>query len=243
MMDTNRVNLSAKDEALLILEYLENEQMSKTFLNFLDENQHLTQLRERLYTNYENPDRYFIETEQEVIDFQKFFNLSKQNERLDQTFLSSQIDTNNPNDLFFDDDFLNVNLNDLISQTPPMDYPHELPDTPVPSVPPVSINENDDFNSALEQLFAMQHEPLATPPHQIVQIVSETNPKPSFTKCIVVTQDFLQSMYTQQAPQSTITSNNLSSVLRPKRRRRRLKAGKENYHQQRKIMPRTPPDH
>ncbi|CAF1488012.1 unnamed protein product [Adineta ricciae] len=239
-MDTDRVNLSAKDEALLILEYLENEQMSKTFLNFLEENKHLVQLRARLYANYEHPGQYSTETDNEVIDFQSFFNLSKQNERLDQTFLTSQIDTNNSNDLFFDDDFLNVNLNDLISQTPPMDYPHDLPDTPVPSVPPVSLNENDDFNSALEQLFAMQHEPLATPPHQIVQIISETTPKPSFTKCIVVTQDFLQSMYTQQP---TITSSNISSIPRAKRRRRRLKAGKENYHQQRRIMPRTPPGH
>jgi len=143
---------------------------------------------------------------------------------------------------FFDDDFLNVGLNDLISQTPPMDYQHDLPDTPVPSVPPPITNDNEDFNSALEQLFAMQHEPLATPPHpQIVQIVSDTNPKISFTKCIVVTQDFLQSMYTQQQP--TITSNNINSIHRPTRRRRRLKVGKENYYQQRKIMPRTLPDH
>ena len=82
---------------------------------------------------------------------------------------------------------------------------------------------------------------IATPPHQIVQIVSDTNPKPSFTKCIVVTQDFLQSMYTQQQP--TITSNNINSIARIKRsRRRRLKAGKENHSQQRKIMPRASPD-
>jgi hypothetical protein len=88
----------------------------------------------------------------------------------------------------------------------------------------------------------MQHEPLTTPPHhQIVQVISDTNPKPSFTKCIVVTQDFLQSMYTQQQP--TITSNNINSIHRPKRRQRRLKVGKENYSQQRKIMPRTSPDH
>lgn len=159
-------------------------------------------------------------------------------ERLDQTFFSSQIDPTNPHDIFFDDDFLDVGLTDLMSQTPPMDYPHDLPDTPVPSVPP---NDNEDFNSALEQLFAMQHEPLATPPHQIVQILSDTNPKPSFTKCIVVTQDFLQSMYTQQQP--TITSNNINSIRQIKRRQRRLKAGKENSSQQRKIMPRTSPDH
>jgi hypothetical protein len=87
----------------------------------------------------------------------------------------------------------------------------------------------------------MQHEPLATPPHQIVQILSDQNPRPSFTKCIVVTQDFLQSMYTQQQP--TITSNNMNSIHRAKRRQRRLKVGKENYSQQRKIMPRTSPDH
>jgi hypothetical protein len=159
-------------------------------------------------------------------------------ERLDQTFLSN----NNPNDLFFDDDFLNVGLNDLISQTPPTDYQHDLPDTPVPSVPPLNNTDHEDFNSAVEQLFAMQYEPLTTPPyHPIVQIFSDQTLRPSFTKCIVVTQDFLQSMYTQQQP--TITSNNINSIHRPKRRRRRLKVGKENYSQQRKIMPRTPPDH
>jgi hypothetical protein len=120
-----------------------------------------------------------------------------------------------------------------------MDYSHDLPDTPVPSVSPT---DNEDFNSALEQLFAMEHETLATPPHhQIVQVLSDTNPKPSFTKCIVVTQDFLQSMYTQQQP--TITSNNINSIPRIKRRRRRLKVGKENSSQQRKIMPRTSLDH
>jgi hypothetical protein len=77
MTDSNRLNLSAKDEALLILEYLENEQMSKTFLNFLDENKHLVQLRSRLYANYENPEQY--QNDLEVDDFQNFFNLSKQN--------------------------------------------------------------------------------------------------------------------------------------------------------------------
>jgi hypothetical protein len=159
-------------------------------------------------------------------------------EYLDQTFLTN----NHPDDLFFDDDFLNVGLNDLISQTPPMDYQHHLPETPVPSVPPLSTNDNEDFNSALEQLFAMEHEPLTTPSHpQIVQILSDTNPKPSFTKCIVVTQDFLQSMYTQQQP--TITSNDINFIPPAKRRRQRLKIDKENSAQQRKLMPRTSPDH
>jgi hypothetical protein len=78
MTDNNRLNLSAKDEALLILEYLENEQMSKTFLNFLDENKHLVHLRSRLYFNYENPEQLLNENDGEVSDFQKFFNLSKQ---------------------------------------------------------------------------------------------------------------------------------------------------------------------
>lgn len=242
MADNKQLNtLSPKDEALLVLEYLENEQMSKTFLNFLDENKHLVHLRSRLYANYENPERFQNENDLEVIDFQNFFNISKQHEHLNQTFLSSQIDNNHSNDLLFDDDFLNVNLNDLISQTPPMDYQHDLPDTPVPSVPPLATNDNEDFTSAIEQLFSMQHEPLATPPHQIVQVISDTNSKPSFTKCIVVTQDFLQSMYTQQQP--TVTSSNISSIRRPRPRRRRLKVGKENYYQQRKIMPRTSPDH
>ena len=86
-MDTNRVNLSAKDEALLILEYLENEQMSKTFLNFLDENKHLVQLRARLYANYEHPGQYSTETDNEVIDFQSFFNLSKQNGSYRQIYI------------------------------------------------------------------------------------------------------------------------------------------------------------
>lgn len=162
-------------------------------------------------------------------------------ECLNQTFLSSQIDNSNPNDILFDEAFLNVGLNDLISQTPPMEYAHDLPDTPVPSVPPMTTQDTEDFNSALEQLFSMHHEPLATPPHQIVQVVSDTNPKSSFTKCIVVTQDFLQSMYTQQS--SAVTSNSIHSINRKKSRQRRLKAGKENYHQQRKIMPRTSPDH
>ncbi len=123
-----------------------------------------------------------------------------------------------------------------------MDYQHHLPETPVPSVPPLSTNDNEDFNSALEQLFAMEHEPLTTPSHpQIVQILSDTNPKPSFTKCIVVTQDFLQSMYTQQQP--TITSNDINFIPPAKRRRQRLKIDKENSAQQRKLMPRTSPDH
>ena len=78
MTDNHRLNLSAKDEALLILEYLENEQMSKTFLNFLDENKHLVHLRSRLYSNYENPEQLLNENDREVNDFQRFFNLSKQ---------------------------------------------------------------------------------------------------------------------------------------------------------------------
>lgn len=79
MADNNRSNISPKDEALLILEYLESEQMSKTFLNFLDENKHLTHLRSRLYANYENPEQFQNENDLEVIDFQNFFNLSKEN--------------------------------------------------------------------------------------------------------------------------------------------------------------------
>ena len=228
-------NLSGKDEALLILEYLENERMSKTFLNFLDESKHLHQLRSRLYANYENPQE--INNDSEVNDFQTFFNLSKQivsqlnNQQNDQlTFLSNK----NSNDLFFDDDF----LNDLISQTPPMDHQHDLPDTPIPSI---IKHENNDLNS-IEQLFALQHD---TPSHQIIQILPDSSSRsPSTvpcTKCIVVTQDFLQSMYNQQ---SSITNNtNINYIHRPKRRRRRLKIGKENYYQQRKIMPRASPNH
>lgn len=83
MTDNNIFNIPAKDEALLILEYLENEQMSKTFLNFLDENRHLVHLRSRLYANYENPDLLKTENDLEVLDFQNFFNLSKQNGSLE----------------------------------------------------------------------------------------------------------------------------------------------------------------
>ena len=63
---------------MLILEYLENEQMSKTFLNFLDENKHLTDLRTRLYTNYSNArdQGRQHENDLEVNEFQAFFNLS-----------------------------------------------------------------------------------------------------------------------------------------------------------------------
>jgi hypothetical protein len=179
-------------------------------------------------------------------------------ETLDSTFLYSPFDINNNNhtnpnnDLFFDDDFLNVGLHDLISQTPPMDH---LPDTPVPSVRPITT-DNDEFQSSIEQLFSMPHEPMITPSPPIVQVISDATSKPSFTKCIVVTQDFLQSMYCQQQQQqhqqqnhshqhSTMINHQFSSISRPKRRRRRLKVGKENSHQQRKLMPRTtsPDDH
>lgn len=149
------------------------------------------------------------------------------------------------NDLFFDDDFLTVGLQDLISQTPPMDYCHDLPDTPVPSVPPTST-DNEEFHSTFEQLFAVPQQTIGTPVQPIVQLVSDTSSKTSFTKCIVVTQDFLQSMYSQQQQQTstTFSHQSLSSIHRPKRRRRRFKVGKENSHQQRKLMPRTTsPDH
>ena len=153
-----------------------------------------------------------------------------------QTFLLSQ-------EILFDDDFLNVGLNDLLSQTPPMDYQHELPDTPAPSVPPTITTDNDDFNSTLEQLFSMPQDSYLTsistppPPSTPIPVVQTLPTKALVTKCIVVTQDFLQSMYSQQ---STIPSNTINSISRPKRRRRRrLKIGKENHSQQRKIMPRT----
>jgi hypothetical protein len=225
-------NLSAKDEALLILEYLESERMSKTFLNFLDESKHLHQLRSHLYANYENNQQINNnnENDREVKEFQTFFNLSKQivSQLNDQsTYLSNKTS----NELFFDEDF----LNDLISQTPPMDYQHDLPDTPIPSI---INNENDDFKS-IEQLFATQHH---TPSHQIIQIIPpDTSSTVPYTKYIVVTQDFLQSMYSQS---STITNNNnINYIHRPKRRRRRLKIGKENSYQQRKLMPRTSPNY
>ena len=209
-------NLSGKDEALLILEYLENERMSKTFLNFLDESKHLHQLRSRLYANYDNLNNHVDEIDCEVREFQTFFNLARQNEQL------PMLANKTSNELFFDDDF----LNDIISQTPPMDYP----ETPIPSI----LNqENENFKS-IEQLFATQH--------QTVQILPpETPTATSCTKCIIVTPDFLQSIYSQS---STITDNkNINCIHRPKRRRRRLKTGKENHYQQRKIMPRTSPDH
>jgi hypothetical protein len=218
-------NLSGKDEALLILEYLESEQLSKTFLNFLDESKHLQQLRSHLYANYENSQQLNNnENDREVNEFQAFFNLSKQTDQL--TFLSNKTS----NDLFFDDDF----LNDIISQTPPMDYQHDLPETPIPSI----INHSNEDLKSIEELFATQHD---TSSPQVIQILPETplrlTSTTPYTKCIVVTQDFLQTMYNQS---STITNNNnINFIHRPKRRRkRRLKTGKENYYQQRKIMPR-----
>jgi len=116
-----------------------------------------------------------------------------------------------------------------------MDYQHDLPDTPIPSI----INhDNDDFKS-IEQLFATQHH---TPSHQIIQIKPPDTPSTvSYTKCIVVTQDFLQSMYSQSSP--ITNNNNINYIHRPKRRRRRLKIGKENTYHQRKIMPRTLPSY
>ncbi|CAF1204294.1 unnamed protein product [Adineta ricciae] len=236
-------NLSGRDEALLILEYLENERMSKTFLSFLDESKHLHELRSRLYTNYQNAQQQTQQNSEhesndaEVNDFQTFFNLSKQlisqlsNEENEKQMTCLSVKSSN--DLFLDDF-----LNDLISQTPPMDYQHDLPDTPL------IAHDNNDMNS-IDQLFAVQHNTL--PSHEMISPMCNTPTRvQSYTKCIVVTQDFLQSMYNQQ---STITTNNntnnnnLSLIQKPKRRRRRLKAGKENNHQQRKIMPRASPDH
>ncbi|CAF1048985.1 unnamed protein product [Rotaria sordida] len=247
-------DLSAKDEALLILEYLENEQMSKTFLNFLDESKHLSQLRSNLYANYEKFQQINTNenNDDEVNEFQTFFNLSKQivsqlnNNNNSQNDQISFLLNKSSHDLNFDDDF----LNDLVSQTPPMDYQNYLPDTPIPSVLPSIINnENDDFNS-IEQLFAIQH---ATPSEQqqqqqIVQSISDTSSQLTltvpYTKCIVVTQDFLQSMYNQQSTTITNNTNNsINYIHRPKRRKRKLKIGKENYYQQRKIMPRASPNH
>lgn len=76
MTEKNSSSFTGKDEALLILEYLENEQMSRTFLNFLDENKYLTDLRARLYANYVNPNENVDEHDSEVNDFQAFFNQS-----------------------------------------------------------------------------------------------------------------------------------------------------------------------
>ena len=90
MTENPRTSLSGKDEALLILEYLENEQMSKTFLNFLDENKHLKDLRARLYANYAHPDQGQQENDLEVNEFQAFFNLSLNLSK--QTGLSSNRD-------------------------------------------------------------------------------------------------------------------------------------------------------
>lgn len=206
-------HLSAKDEALLILEYLESERLSETFLKFLDESKHLHQLRAHLHANYEHPQshQWSEENPRSINEFQTFFNFSKQ-------MLVQQTDqsTTHSSDLFFDDDF----LNDIISQTPPMD---DLPETPIPSI----LNQDNEDLKSIEQLFATQH------PSTTLDIPSTT----TFTKCIVVTQDFLQSFYSQS---STMTSNNnINNIHRPKRRRRRrLKLGKENSCQQRKIMPR-----
>ncbi|CAF3827098.1 unnamed protein product [Rotaria sp. Silwood1] len=222
-------NLSAKDEALLILEYLESEHMSKTFLNFLDESKHLNQLRTNLYNNYEKSQQININ---EINEFQTFFNLSKQiisqlnnqQQNNEITFVLNK----NSNDLNFnddDDDFLNNLIN---QQKLPINY---LSDTSISSV----IN-NDNYNS-IEELFSIEHnissQQILQPILDISSLSQLTLTVP-YTKYIFVTQDFLQSIYNQQ---SIITNNNINSIHKSKRRRRKLKIRKENYYQQRKIMP------
>ncbi|CAF1362029.1 unnamed protein product [Rotaria sp. Silwood1] len=222
-------NLSAKDEALLILEYLESEHMSKTFLNFLDESKHLNQLRTNLYNNYEKSQQININ---EINEFQTFFNLSKQiisqlnnqQQNNEITFVLNK----NSNDLNFnddDDDFLNNLIN---QQKLPINY---LSDTSISSV----IN-NDNYNS-IEELFSIEHnissQQILQPILDISSLSQVTLTVP-YTKYIFVTQDFLQSIYNQQ---SIITNNNINSIHKSKRRRRKLKIRKENYYQQRKIMP------
>ena len=224
----NEHQLSTKDEALLILEYLENEQMSKTFLNFLDESKHLHDLRARLYANDGN--------DSEAHEFQTFFHLSKQLVA-QSNGPTSTLASKPSSDFLFDEDF----LNDLISQTPPTDYQHDLPDTPIPSV--LAQGDHDEFNSTLssiEQLFALQHEALSA------SSSADTSKNPStaqlsnaapYTKCIVVTQDFLQSMYNQSSVCTGPRMNSPPAIKR--RRRRRLKVGKENNSHPRRLMPRT----
>ncbi|CAF4934350.1 unnamed protein product [Rotaria sp. Silwood1] len=224
-------NLSAKDEALLILEYLESEHMSKTFLNFLDESKHLNQLRTNLYTNYEKSQQININ---EINEFQTFFNLSKQiisqlnNQQQQQNNEITYVLNKNSNDLNFnddDDDFLNNLIN---QQKLPINY---LSDTSISSV----IN-NDNYNS-IEELFSIEHnissQQILQPILDISSLSQVTLTVP-YTKYIFVTQDFLQSIYNQQ---SIITNNNINSIRKSKRRRRKLKIRKENYYQQRKIMP------
>ena len=226
----NEHQLSTKDEALLILEYLENEQMSKTFLNFLDESKHLHELRVRLYANDGN--------DADAHEFQKFFHLSKQLVA-QSNGATSTLASKPSSDFLFDEDF----LNDLISQTPPTDYPHDLPDTPTPSV--LAQADHDEFNSTLssiEQLFALQHEALSassTDPAKNSPATQLSNAAP-YTKCIVVTQDFLQSMYNQSSASTGPRVNSPAQIKR--RRRRRLKVGKENNSHPRRLMPRTSVD-
>ena len=218
-------NLSAKDEALLILEYLENEHLPRTFLNFLDESEHLRDLRARLY-GISPADGHDAEGQ----EFQRFFHVAKQ-------LVSPMTDpptSKSTHDLYFDEDF----LNDLIRQSPPVDH---LPDTPAPSVPPNKNAEHEDLPSTVEQQFVFEP---SISLHQIVEIKSEINDSyvssglvstVPYTKCIVVTQDFLQSMCN---PKPIEVRKSSGPKIR-RRRQRRLKLGKENYSQQRRLMPRS----
>ncbi|CAF3881384.1 unnamed protein product [Rotaria sp. Silwood1] len=203
--------------------------MSKTFLNFLDESKHLNQLRTNLYTNYEKSQQININ---EINEFQTFFNLSKQiisqlnNQQQQQNNEITYVLNKNSNDLNFnDDDFLNNLIN---QQKLPINY---LSDTSISSV----IN-NDNYNS-IEELFSIEHnissQQILQPILDISSLSQVTLTVP-YTKYIFVTQDFLQSIYNQQ---SIITNNNINSIRKSKRRRRKLKIRKENYYQQRKIMP------
>ena len=227
-------NLSAKDEALLILEYLENERLPRTFLNFLEESEHLRELRARLEGS--SP---VAENDGEVQEFQRYFHLAKQllSPVTDppSTFACDrdQASSKSTHDLFFDEDF----LNGLISQSPAVDH---FPDTPAPSVLPNKNAEHDDLSTTLEQTFVFEP---SVSLHQFVQIKSEINDLYAssgsiaavpYTKCIVVTQDFLQSMCNP-----TPIEARKSSGPKIRRRRRRVKLGKENYSQQRKLMPRS----
>ncbi|CAF1205204.1 unnamed protein product [Didymodactylos carnosus] len=71
--------LTSNDEALLILEYLETEELSKTFLSFLQESRHLKDLQKKLYQRYYQQQHLSKYPQVLSIDddnFQAFFNKS-----------------------------------------------------------------------------------------------------------------------------------------------------------------------
>ena len=163
-------HLSAEDEALLILEYLENEQLPRTFLQFLDESKHLQQLRSYLYENYPNNEKHL-----EVYGFQKFFNYAKQ-----INCQTSEVSSKSNDDLLFDEDF----LDHFMRQTPPIESTTENSIT-------CESDRHRSVASTSEQIFPI----VSTQPVYVeTAVASSSVSNIIFPKCIVVTQDLLPSI-------------------------------------------------